>query len=450
MKTIGHMRVAWGLLGAAGLLAVFGCSPAWRPPAGELFVVTHAPATAGTFEIARWEWDVRGERALPRRPLLRATPPRPWSGPAPLHMAQRRDGQWLLVHPLSDNQTLTLTWLDAAGATRPPRAGDLPPWDRLLDAVPTALLLARPAATPSPEFVVDREIIASAGPRWLEVDVFDLAAETVRPLTDGPVMPIARLADGLSLMVIGGAAPQLARVHWPTGEVTPLAPWPAGRRFAGAVVGPDGAWAALGSQNVGQRWDRFDVDIWQAEGDRLVRLADGVLVAARPLARISPRLYMQALDERHLALVTTEITDVRGETPVDGQYHTLIADVERASVLCRFPHARPGLRDEVPPPYLPRPLLENLRITPPEVPGEPWRRFLRLEQDRLVADDGQSFAADALSRFALTRDGRALATAWRRDDGPPAVLAFVEERRPLVLPVSGPVEQIVWLAPAPH
>jgi len=30
------------------------------------------------------------------------------------------------------------------------------------------------------------------------------------------------------------------------------------------------------------------------------------------------------------------------------------------------------------------------------------------------------------------------------------VRAVVEERRPLVLPVSGPVEQIVWLTPAPH
>ncbi len=434
-----------------------GCAAARVQTNDVLVITTRVPDDPRQFVIQRCElrrdapWVIESTAIGPTDTV-----------PQPLALTQT--GILVVMVDGPDGQSDTLRWLDRSGgaaaadsnAFAPGNTRPIP-FDKVLDSRDGRLLLAGSAREQrEPAMRVERGVIRRISParRWLSV--CDVDRRSYRRVLPTPVTPVARIGPFEWLVITPSPRPHLRLLDWRRGRTAAIAAWPAERRFAGAVVGPGRRWAVLAFQRVGRRWDLFDLVKWDRAAGTVEPLVQGVLVATRPRSGLSPTLPMRAINYRHLAFVSTIVTDSRGETPTDGTYQTAIADVETGRVICRFRHPRSGLRDEAPSPHLPAAQLAALRIeitAPPAAQntagsdGERWRRFLTFDADRLTTHAGTSYAPTELGLYSYSSDGAALAVRRRRARGGPdgdACIVFVGEREMRPLPLPG-IERLTWL-----
>jgi hypothetical protein len=456
-----HARSLKALFGA-GLFAfaLTGCTPTLRSPDEILVVTSRAPGSTDRYDIHRYAWGADRLVAVGATQVGPALePPRPLTltSAGDLIVAVREAARGAAVlYELGDGEPkrLSLGGMDSAAAEH---NAD---FDFVLDAGGGKIVLASFVDhPPRPAMRVERGIIYEINPPWLRLTVLNADTGRIEPGPTEPLVPVLRVRPEEWLAIADPAAPRLISFNWQTGARRDVGPWGASRILVGAVLGPGGAWAAIGGQEIGRRWNLFDIWVWNAAADTVQPLVRGVFVANQPLSPFSPHLAMRPVDEERLAFVITAVEEWRDTLPVAGSYFTAITDVPRRSLLCRIRHPGGGLHDQTPEPYLPEDRLNALRITPlppvarsgragePEPPGEAWRRFFSFRSGQLVCVTGRLFKPAELDLYAYTRDGGALAVRRRVAEGNGAddeCLALVGDRETPALKIPQ-VERVTWL-----
>ncbi len=415
-----------GVLLAATLAA--GCTIA-APTADRLVVTTNSTTSAGAFDVRLFEW---------RRGRLEAAGQFGVEGAAdpPQVLGLARDGAIVYAvrraadGPLELRRGRAQTAASAPPPTTAPQAHpagdfDAVAFDRVLDSGGGLVLVSRDASRRgAPAMRVQRGIIQSTTPTWQRLFVIEIDTGRSRPVSPLGVRPLCRLGPLEWLVLTEGDPPAIERLDGVAGRIESVAPWSADRYIASAAVSPGGRRAVLSVQRVGQRWTLFDLYAWDRPGGLRLAFAEA-LVANRPRAGVAPTLPLYFINERHLAFVTTLVSEWRAQTPIDGTYQTAILDLDSGEVLCRIKNPQRSLRNTVPPPYLPDGRLQGLRIerTNPAAAGggfseegaadERWRRFLAFRDGRLYDPAGQAFEPSELGGYAYSRDGGVLAVRRR-------------------------------------
>lgn len=405
-----------------------GCTVA-APTTDRLVVTTRSASSAGAFDLRLFDW---------RRGRLEPVGQFAVEGAAepPQILGLSRDGA--VVYAVRRNPEGPLEvrrgHAQRAGAAPPPttapQAGSAfefegVAFDRLLDSGEGLVLVARDSVRRGePAMRVQRGIIQSTSPTWQRLFVIEIDTGRSRPVSPLGVRPICRLGPLEWLMLTEGDPPAIERLDAVAGRVESVAPWSTDRHIASAAVSPGGRRAVLSVQRVGQSWTLFDLYGWDRSGGLRLVFAEA-LVANRPRAGVAPTLPLYFINERHLAFVTTLVSEWRARTPIEGTYQTAILDLDSGEVLCRIRNPQRSLRNTVPPPYLPDGRLAGLRIerTNPAAAGggfseegaadEGWRRFLAFRNGRLHEPGGQSFEPSELGGYAYSSDGRVLAVRRR-------------------------------------
>ncbi len=398
-----------------------------------------------------------------RRPRLprtcsnqrRSTALKAWHGPRSRWRSRRAPG---LIVALENHGQACVDFerIDATGVRSGlalDSATPNPCYQRILENDGEHLAILRPVRSANkPEFTLEDGIMTELNPDWMQLDVCDAVAGTLWSAMPEPVLPITRLKAHEWLMLVNGPPAWLCRVNWLDGSRRRLAPWPDGRRFAGAAMSPGAKWCAIAYQETGRRWSLFNIVLWYADGNALEPLVSNVLVATRADSPVGPCLRMRALNSQNLALVATQVTDMRGDVPLEGHYQTVIADVWSRIVLCRFAHPQAGLADDVPELFLPAERLSNLRVKLHESDSstsggndERWRKFLRFVEGQFVAAGRHVYDPTRLSHFAYSADGRALATRYLPGDGGGEVCVVLCDSLPPLQLRFDNVARLTWL-----
>lgn len=460
--------------GAAILLAALAGGCVARPPTADLLLcVTRGSELDDEFRLTVLGWENGALRERWTAPLGGAdAPPRP--------LALLRSGREAVVEvrDAADGRA-RLERVRAAAAAPAAAGGPAEPlptarepaalenlrYDRVLDRDDSRLLLTQQIDRPArPVLRVSQGTIRELRPAWSRIARVDTADAAAPPAVIAPAaQPVARLGPLDWLVLVDQPARRLQRIDALQGTVLHVADWDAQRHVASAVVTPDGRRAVLAVQRVGERWNLFDLWRYDRETNGLTELVAGVYSATRPNASVSPALPMYAINDRHVAFVLTEVSEWRGRTPVEGLYHTAVLDLESGAVLVRIRNPQRGLRNEVPPPYLPAGRLAALRIdrTNPAAPAggfvdeddgdtsagdERWTAFLTFRNGRLFDASGRSYDARTLGPYAYTREGNVLAVRERAPSGD-RCLIFAGRRGPQIIERDG-IERLVWLRPA--
>ncbi len=431
----------------SGLLVLIGvgCAAPDPPTPSSLYVTTRGELGA---QLQRYDW------RFDRRLLAQSR----WElAPTLTHITpfsnQQQPLQPLLA--LDDQETLVAApSVDGLGVfairgSRTPRRLftplDLPPVREILEIAADRVLLRCAAAPRTATLSVRRGLVAALHPVWSRLALVDTAADAVSVLLDDPVQPLARVGplDWL-LLVQRDTGNVVTRFNVLTGDIIDIAPWPADRRIAGAVVGEHGDWAAIAFQMLGREWHVFDVVVWRRGERGLQPLVQDVRVTTRPRSPIGPALRLTPLTGNYLALVYTEVTEWRGLLPTDGRYLTGIANVQTGEMLVKIPHPSAGLLDAIPPAHLPADALQTLRI-PIDSRAAPWRRFLDVTDGRLTAPGGRTFVPGSLSEYTYAAENRALAARYNAPTGRETVVVFVDQQPPIELNTAQSITGLSWV-----
>lgn len=424
----------FGAFAATLSLLSIGCQAPRSLPHESLFVTTRA-ATAGDFLIHRYEFGADGAPRETQFPARAQTPPRV--------IALRADGAPVFVSKRSSGAVFGVCGLrDSSRST-----------ERLLDSGSGRLLLLNNInVQPStPLMYVERGVIRGFTMQAGTLSEWDVEAwNTVGDTLDA--WPVAQIRPLRWLMVRG---PELLLCDFGTGERSTISGWPSGAHVAAAEALPGSRFVVIAAQMVGRRWNLFDLLVWDRDDNSLrPLLSEPVYEATRPDATLGPTISLRAINERHIAFVATRVTAWRDQLATEGEYATMIADVESRKVLGRIPHRSGGLEDVVPPPLLNAEKLAALRVSvtaPDGVDGAPqrWSSFLALTNGRLITSAGVAYEPDELSEYAYSSDGAALAVRQRSagaNGDNDRCLVLVGKETTISIPVAN-IEALGWLPP---